>query len=323
MKTTALWILMCLLPVTWVACSQMGRRAPASDPAPVTENDYRIFDGNGKSAFFSDIVAAAKNADVLFLGEEHGNDPAHSLQVRILKALHERLSTGETPRPLILSMEMFERDVQPVVDEYLADLITERHFMLAARPWRNYRGDYRSLVELAKAEGIPVVAANAPGRYVNRVSRLGRKALGDLPPEALKWLPPLPYGEASDAYRAKFAAFWNHVSQSGDHPEPAAEERPNEAFENLLSAQALWDASMADAIRNALKAHPGALVVHITGKFHAEKGLGIPEHLAGYRPDVRKVIVTMTAEERFPAFDEALIGYGDFVVITNPDLSET
>lgn len=320
MKNTALWMFLLLLPVAWAACGHLDPKTPAAEPTPVTENDYRIFSKEGRPAFFSDIIAAAETTDVLFLGEEHGNRPAHSLQSKILNALHEALSDGKTPRRLVLSMEMFERDVQPVLDEYIADLITERHFMASARPWRNYRTDYHPLIEFAKANNIPVVAANAPGRYVNRVARLGRDALTDLPPEAMAWLPPLPYGDASDAYRAKFMDFWNRVSARGTHPEPTADgETPDGAFENLLSAQSLWDAAMADAIADTLKTHPGSLVVHITGKFHVEQGLGIPEHLTRYRSDARTEVVIMTAAESFPDFDPSLKGYGDFVVVANPE----
>src|SRR3954467_8455063 len=86
-------------------------------------------------------------------------------------------------------MEMFERDVQIVLDEYLSDLITEQHFLASSRPWGNYKTDYRPLVELAKEKHLDVIAANAPRRYVNMVSRAdeirstlypGRQRIGSL-----------------------------------------------------------------------------------------------------------------------------------------------
>ena len=48
---------------------------------------------------------------------------------------------------------------------------------------------------------IPVLAANAPRRYVNRVSRLGPESLEALSGAAESWLPPLPYPPASPEYR--------------------------------------------------------------------------------------------------------------------------
>ena len=86
-------------------------------------------------------------------------------------------------RSVALSLEMFERDVQHILDEYLQDLITESQFKSSARPWEHYDADYRAMVEMAKAVGVPVLAANAPRRYVNRVSRLGPAGLGATFPE--------------------------------------------------------------------------------------------------------------------------------------------
>ena len=61
-------------------------------------------------------------------------------------------------------MEMFERDAQIVLDEYLNDLITEKKFLDDSRPWENYKTDYRPLVEFARVNKLNVIAANAPRR---------------------------------------------------------------------------------------------------------------------------------------------------------------
>ena len=66
-----------------------------------------------------------------------------------------------------------------------------------ARPWPNYDTDYRPMVEVAKQEGLPVICANAPRRYVSLAGRSGREALEQLPQEARQWLAPLPYRQPS------------------------------------------------------------------------------------------------------------------------------
>ena len=108
------------------------------------------------------------------MGEQHDDAVAHFLQLQIFKAAVEKYSKD---RKVALSLEMFERDVQTVVDEYLKNLISETHFLASSRPWGNYKTDYRPLVELAKEKNLPVIAANAPRRYVNMVTRLGRDSL--------------------------------------------------------------------------------------------------------------------------------------------------
>jgi len=104
---------------------------------------------------------------------------------------------------------MFARDVQYIVDEYLDGLISESHFQLSSSPWSNYETDYKPVVEFARENGLDVVAANAPRRYANRVTREGRSALNDLSDQALSYMAPLPYGAASDTYTEQ----WNKVMQ--------------------------------------------------------------------------------------------------------------
>ena len=82
--------------------------------------------------------------------------------------------------------------MQIVLDEYLNGLISEDHFLLSSRPWKNYKTDYRPLVEIAKQNKLSVIAANAPRRYVNMVSRNGRDSLNGLSKQAKEWLAPLP-----------------------------------------------------------------------------------------------------------------------------------
>jgi uncharacterized iron-regulated protein len=302
----------------------------------VTSEHFRVYDAEGKPSAIDDIVRAAITADVVLIGEEHGDPVGHYLELQLLKRFYEAFGSDEVSemeRRVVLSMEMFERDVQTVLDEYLGDLITERHFIKAARPWPAYRTDYRPLIEFAKAEGIPVVAANAPGRYVNRVARLGRSSLDHLFPASKGWLPPLPYGEASPRYREKFETFWEKIKKEGGAHGPAPGRPPkttpqetrapsekSDAFLHLMDAQSLWDASMAWSLAESLRQHPGALAIHVNGKFHSEYGLGIPEHLRQYRPDLSFLTVTILSLPSFPAFDPTATDSGTFIIVTDPSL---
>ena len=169
----------------------------------VSDSTYRIFDMNGNPADLTEIVEAIGKSDAVFLGENHDDTVAHALQFEIFKRALEKYGAE---RNIALSLEMFERDTQIVLNEYLKDMITEKKFLDDSRPWGNYKTDYRPLVELAKEKKLPVIAANAPRRYVNMVSRLGRDSVNQISPEAKKWLAPLPFGEASKAYSEKFNA---------------------------------------------------------------------------------------------------------------------
>lgn len=76
-------------------------------------------------------------------------------------------------------------------------------FVCVRRPWSNYRHDYHHLVEVCKQLQLPVVAANAPRRYVSLAGRAGSGALLQLPAAAKQWLPPLPHAPSSEAYVRK------------------------------------------------------------------------------------------------------------------------
>ncbi len=111
---------------------------------------------------------------MVFFGEEHDDPATHRVELALLRSL------GERHGHIVLSLEMFERDVQPVVDEYLAGAIGHEEFLARSRPWSAYMTDYHPLVELAKARGWPVVAANVPRPLASAVGRVGLAALDTL-----------------------------------------------------------------------------------------------------------------------------------------------
>lgn len=264
----------------------------------VNNLSFRVYNGNGHSASLDEIIKKLSGFDVVFLGEMHDDSVAHSLQFEIFKRAFEK---NKKKREVKLSMEMFERDIQNVVDEYLLDLITEKHFLSSSRPWGNYETDYRPLVEFAKDNKLKVIAANAPRRYVNMVSRLGRSSLEKLSPEAKSSLAPLPFGKSSEAYSEKFNALM------GGH-----------GSENILDSQTLWDSTMAFWISENLKQNKKNLIIHLNGSFHTENRLGTVEQLLKFKPNTKVLVVTMRYEEDFTNFDKSKhTGLGDFVILTD------
>ncbi|HLM02683.1 MAG TPA: ChaN family lipoprotein [Pyrinomonadaceae bacterium] len=271
----------------------------------IGEANYRVYDRQGNASSLEKIIDSLKDVDVVFLGENHDDATAHYVQNEIFRRAFEKYGRE---RAVSLSLEMFERDVQTVLDEYLKDLISENHFLLSSRPWGNYKTDYKPLVEFAKTNRLEVIAANAPRRYVNMVSRSGRESLNRLSPEARRWLAPLPYSEASEAYAGKFNAL---MRQNSDSATPAK-------HNPMLNAQALWDATMAFSIAEYLKRAKNPLVVHLNGAFHTENRLGTPENLLKYAPKTRFLVVTMRYEENFTNFDQSKhADSGDFVILTD------
>ena len=300
----------------------------------VLGENYRIFDKDGNPVALAGLIEKIKEVDVTFLGETHTDSVAHLLQALVLK------ETSDANQAL--SLEMFERDVQYVVNEYLAGLISEEHFLKSARPWDNYSSDYRELIEFSKESGLSVIAANAPRRYVNMVRRLGQESLLSLSTEAKESLPPLPYSDVSLEYERKFRAIMTahhsmiqSVTQAADTIDnqdekddldssqvssEQASSMDESAFKKMLEAQNLWDASMAWSIASYLKRHPNSRVIHINGNFHTDYSLGIPEHLNYYVSDIRTLIVAMVPSFDYPNFSPSMKGLGDFIIVTNGKL---
>ena len=176
--------------------------AVVADTIEVTSEHYRIYRSDGTPATIADVQAALAKIDVVFVGEQHDDPVSHFVEREVLKDMYNIYGQATA-----LSMEMFSRDVQYIVDEYLAGLITDAHFQQSSSPWSNYVTDYKPQVDFAKENGLDVIAANAPRRYANRVTRLGRQSLMDLSDQALSYVAPLPYGGASEKYTAQ----WNKV----------------------------------------------------------------------------------------------------------------
>lgn len=319
-------ILAAAAPVPGTAAAQAADAAAA----PVDGIDYVVYDRAGRRSSLVEVVSAAGRAEVLLVGEEHDDMVAHALEAELYgRAIDAYGGTPGIPgRTVVLSLEMFERDVQYVLDEYLDDLVTEDHFLRSARPWDDYEERYRGLVEEARAHDQPVVAANAPRRYVNRVTREGPESLAALPEQARRFLPPLPYPGPSERYRAQWDALMSAamagapvpdtIDASADGDSAQASESPGHGVPtNAIHAQALWDAAMGHAVTNALVEHLGALVVHFAGSFHVERGTGIPERIDDYRPGTRVTTVVMTKTDDVTDWSaERHAELADYVVLT-------
>jgi uncharacterized iron-regulated protein len=298
----------------------------------VTSDHYRIYTGRGEPVSWEELVSHLVSADVVFVGENHNDPVAHHIEGAVLGA-----ALADDSHRTAASMEMFTRDVQYILDEYLDEMITEDHFRRSSNPWANYEVDYRPFVEMAKEAGAPVIAANAPRRYANRVTRLGPEAVQDLSDGAKKHLAPLPYSGATDAYRAEWDAVMAEAmagmvqqtdSSSGEEEESPADSsggsQHSYSMGHALDAQSLWDATMAFSIADHLTRIPGSQVVHIVGGFHVQNGTGIPEHLQRYRPGSTQVIIAVEPTDDITTFDhDAHHGLGDFVILGDSSLPRT
>jgi len=199
----------------------------------VSGDDYRIYRSDGTPSSLAEIRAALGDYDVVFVGELHNDPVSHAIEQEVLRGWYAAHGSAAA-----LSMEMFARDVQYIVDEYLGGFITEAHFQQASSPWSNYETDYKPLVEFARENDLAVIAANAPRRYANMVTRFGRPALGMLSDQAKSFVAPLPYGSAS----ARYTEQWNAVMAEAMASMTAEMEEANPAPEGEMDHAAMHEA---------------------------------------------------------------------------------
>lgn len=239
--------------------------------------------GGGELAL-DELLDRLAEAEVVFLGETHLDEATHRLELAVLEGLLAR-----RPGEVVLALEMFERDVQPLLDRYLAGEVDEATFLAGSRPWNNYRTGYRPLIEAAKRAGAPVVAANFPAPLRRELMMSSAEDLSGLTPEQRAFTPAELLPNTALYWTRVDNAIRGHAAMMGV-PDTSPEAR-------LMSTQSLWDNAMGEACAKALEQHPGSVVLHVNGGFHTAYGDGTARQLLLRRPgtDVRTVAIQTTA----------------------------
>jgi uncharacterized iron-regulated protein len=296
---------LCLLGSWACGASRTGGAASVA-PALAPENARVVRSPDGQGVSFAELVAAAARADVVYFGEQHDDPETHFTQFALLDAI------GRARANVVLSLEMFERDVQPLLDDYLRGGISEADFLSRSRPWDRYATDYRPLVVLARARGWPVIAANVPRPIASAVSRKGLAALDTLPSTSRSHA-------ARDIQCPKDAYYDLFAEQMKGHGGPGSADTASmrAMTDRFYEAQCIKDETMAESVASALSQHPDAIVVHVNGAFHSDRGLGTVSRVDRREPSRTRIVITAipVADPRTePAGPHT--GRADFVIFT-------
>ena len=257
---------------------------------------YVFFDKNGRRTSYKKLLRKSEKADIVLFGEYHNNPIAHWLELELLKDLQPK-------RPLVLGAEMLERDNQEALDRYLQGAIDQKGLDTLARLWKNYKTDYKPLVDFAKKHQLPFVATNIPRQYANLVYKKGIQALDTLASTEKQWIVRLPL-----AYDGSLSQYEKMKKMSGHNTE------------NLPMAQAIKDATMAESILAHLK--PNSLFVHFNGSYHSDYYQGIGWYLKRERPDLRILTIATTSQAELKRLAKENYGQADFILVVDEDLSQ-
>jgi uncharacterized iron-regulated protein len=310
MTITRLCLAACMLPL--VACTSIGNviKSLPTTPPPLARGYRIVAPATVSEVSASQMLERLGRADVVFFGEQHDDPETHRAEAELLEAL------GRLGRPVVLSLEMFERDVQPVLDDYLAGRVSERDFLARSRPWERYSTDYRRLIELARERKWRVVAANVPRPLASAIGRKGLAALDTLTSKERTYAA----RENScprDDYHARFMeSMQSHSSGSG--PSRASDSLPTAMAERFYLAQCVKDETMAESIVDARSAASrDAIVVHFDGAFHSDYSQGTVARVKRRQPGWSLAVVSAV-----PVPDPAVApivtrsGQADFIIFT-------
>ena len=259
---------------------------------------YKIYDKVGQEISYSKMLSMSNKSDVVLFGEHHNNSIIHWLQLELTKDLAEK-------KNLVLGAEMFEADNQTELNNYLSGKINQKQLDSTARLWKNYRTDYKPLVEFAKEKKFNFIATNIPRKFASLVYKKGFQALDSLSLEQKLWIAPLPI-----AYDADLPGYKAMLDMGDGH-----------SNENLPKAQAAKDATMAYFISKNLKSE--TVFVHYNGTYHSDNFEGINWYLKKYAPKVKIVTIATVEQDDVMRFEKENQNKADIIIVVDKDVTKT
>lgn len=286
----------------WATLQDAATGAPPPWAPPSLQRSVVVLDGRtGETLSWDELLEQLATAQAVFLGEQHTDETTHRVELAVYDGLLEKRD-GK----VVLALEMFERDVQEVLDAYIAGDIDEEAFLQGARPWGSYHTAYRPLVERARAAGGRVVASNFPRSLRRRMAMEGPDVLQQLEGDEADWAPSSLFPNTEAYWRRVDNAVRGHLAMM----RAAAADDP----QRLHSTQTLWDNAMGDACAEALKASPDSLVLHINGGFHSSYWDGTVRQLLLRRPGTKVLTVSIVPTANPSVADVSGAPVADYVV---------
>lgn len=287
------------------------RRPPRQvDPASVRvgpvsfaeDQEYAYFDGNtGAALSLDDVLARARRADVVVVGEQHDDPAHHELQRRLVTTL-----AADEPG-VAVGLEMLTWNLQDPLDRYNAGEI-DADGLATAVDWPKVWGFtfelYKPILVDGHAAGARFLAFNAPRDLVRAVRKKGIENLGA---DELRALPDLDLGDRE--HRQWFRGIF------GDSGHPMKESD----LDAFYAAQVVWDETMAERAVKALDDGARQVVV-LAGVGHVARGRGIPQRVERRRPRAAVLSVVplgdVDSENVEARLRQAVVdGEGDVIVV--------
>ncbi|MCK6608848.1 MAG: ChaN family lipoprotein [Flavobacterium sp.] len=259
---------------------------------------YQIFDKKGKKSSYQKVLKAAEKSDVVLFGEYHDNSIVHWLQLEFTKDLAQK-------KDLVLGAEMLEADNQKQVNQYLNGEINQKQLDSSARLWKNYKTDYKPLVDFAKEKKFSFIATNVPRRYASLVFKKDLVALDSLSAQEKSWIAPLPI-----AFDINLPGYKSMMGMQGGH-----------AGDKMPKAQAIKDATMAYFINKNRKEN--SVFIHYNGTYHSDNYEGINWYLKKLDAGIKIVTIATVEQKDISKLEAEHYNKADFILVIDEDVTKT
>lgn len=264
---------------------------------------YKLYDDKGKKTDYKSLLKDAAAADMVFFGELHDNSLCHWLQLELTKDLYDQIGSD-----LVLGAEMFETDNQLLLDEYLSGEIRTKNFEAEVKLWKNYKTDYKALVEFAKEHQLPFIGTNIPRRYASIVNKEGFDGLDSLSPDAYALMAPLPI--AFDPEVGCYKAMMEMMRGMDTHDTL-----------NIARAQAMKDATMAHSILQNWE--EGKTFLHYNGSYHSDNYEGIVWWIKKEKPELNIVTISTVEQDTITSLADDSKNLADYIFCIPSDMTKS
>lgn len=214
----------------------------------------------GKVISFPELMRALSDVKIIYVGEIHTSTEDHRIQQRVAAGLYAQ------NKALVLALEMFPKDVQPVLDRYTRGQLTEPEFLQEAH-WQQVWGYpfalYRGIVNWARERHLRMIGLNIPPPIANKIARGGLASLTAA--ERSQVATHIDFGNSR--HRRYLEEQFEH------HPRAAIKD-----FQTFYEAQLAWEETMAQTLAQTLPTlpHSGQILVLI-GMGHINHRFGVPQ----------------------------------------------
>jgi len=269
------------------------------------EHHLAIEDGKRQTIPVHLFWEMVDRAEIIILGELHDHVVGHAFQKEVVS--HVMTSFPNST----LALEMLERDEQPIIDDFMEDIIDDETLakLTHSQNWSgkgSWAAWYQPIINMTKELGGSVIGANAPRRYVTLGRTDGFESIQILPENRQKFVT-IPDPLVDNHYQDRF------FELAGKHASDEPTDESSSLF-GFYKAQQIWDATMAKSVAQ-LKPTVNEKTVLLVGQFHVEYEGGLVQFLKRDLPNANILVVTVHRSSPELEFED--IPLSDVVVYEN------